>query len=307
MDPAESDLSFVLLGGSLIALFLTISVVLFVFLYQRRVMRQHLRLQVIESEHQIDLMRSMLETQENERRRIAKDLHDDIGAVLSAAKLNLDLLARRAGREEVEPEQLKEVGQVVSGAIGDLRRISHDLMPPALEAEGLEVALQVFLHKIEVATGIKTRFSFLAGREKGGLSAGNPEVNSGQRLGSTLKEFGLGREKSLSVYRMVQELTNNSLKHSGCKHIACRLQATRDFVWVEYEDDGKGFNVELARIARSSLGLKSLESRIRAMGGNWEAYSQPGAGMQVTIRIPIQKYPEPLKSGWGNLFNEDEC
>lgn len=286
MDPAESDLVYILLSGSIISLFLTISVVLFVFFYQRRVMRQRLRLQVIQSEHQAELMRSMLETQENERRRIAKDLHDDIGAVLSAAKLNLDLLGRRASRQAVEPDQLKEVGQVVSGAIGDLRRISHDLMPPALEADGLVVALQVFFNKIEQATGINCEFSLL--ERKLTIDRDEPlSLGSKGSLSSEGLDLGIPGGQSLSIYRMVQEMTNNSLKHAACQHIRCQLSPNPGGLEIVYGDDGKGFDTVLAKQARASLGLKSLESRVGALNGSLGMESQPGAGMEVRIQVPI--------------------
>lgn len=263
MNRGETDLIAIFMTSAAVFLLLSVIIILFVFFYQRRVMRQKMQLLDVERAHQSELMRAVLETQEQERRRVAKDLHDEIGAVLSAVKLNIDLLARRAGKAELAPADFGGLGEAVGEAIADVRRISRDLMPPAVEREQLPGALELFAEKVRTAAG--KRFEL----------AVEGEVRE------------MTPDRRLQAYRIVQELTNNSLKHAECDVLRLELRYEGEALEIKYKDDGRGFDYDVEKENLKSLGLKNLESRTGALGGELWLQSAAGQGMQATIRIPI--------------------
>ena len=242
---------------------LVAGIVVFIVAYQRKVMGQKFEIQENETRHQKELLSAALQTQELERARIAKDLHDEIGAMLSAVKMNVNLVGRRLKKNGVEEDPLVESRSMLDEAIVGVRRISHDLMPPALENLGLPAALEEFGKKVEKTTGL--RFSLQ-------LSRSLPKLD---------------KETRLTLFRLVQEMTNNTLKHAEATVLELNITARAQTLHLTFSDNGKGFEVETARRSPSSLGLKSLESRTNFLKGNLEITSTPGTGTTINITTPL--------------------
>lgn len=259
--PPEIDLSLVLVGiiGMLL---LAVALVVFFIIYQRRLLRQQNELRDKEREHQRLLLAAAVEVQENERRRIAGDLHDDIGSLLSAARLYLKQLDPNAKAEEhaeIKEETINIVGQIIQNT----RRITHDLMPSELEKFGLSAAAEDLCDRLNKTGEIKVHFN------------------------STLSQR-LSAKREVALYRVIQELVNNTLKHAGADQINLEIGMQRDQFLLRYADDGKGFDTSITKQrGGAGLGLKNIESRISLIDGKLDFQSQPGQGLQVNIHLPL--------------------
>jgi len=247
--------------STLIMLTLVGFIIFFVMVYHRRLTNQRLLLLEKESEHQQNLLAASIETQEIERQRIARDLHDEIGAMLSAVKMKVSLTKRKAKDDDILSPLLTETSDLLTDSIQNVRRISHALLPPLLETFGLGAALKSLVEKSQSEGG-----PVIAYRTEG----------TGERLGPQV-EMGL--------YRVALEVLNNAIKHAQARHIFMRLLREPERTVLEIKDDGIGFDFSTQKAASSGLGLKNIESRVRTIGGEWEFHSEVGQGTLVKISL----------------------
>lgn len=200
----------------------------------------------------------MTRTQEAERKRFAEDLHDGLGANLSMLKLYLNML----DDPKVPVTELRQRSEsLLTDSLDDLRRLIHDLSPRTLASIGLVNALQNLVDRIN-ATG-KLIITY-------------------QATGFTEP---LEHSLEIHLYRMVQELLQNALKHAQASHLSLILAQTSDRICLTYSDNGIGFNV--AEATTRSNGLQNLQHRAQLLGGQYDVTSQPGQGTQVRIDIPV--------------------
>jgi signal transduction histidine kinase len=196
--------------------------------------------------------------QENERKRIAADLHDSLGPLLSAVKLNINSI-------DIQPHDkavLDKAGRSLDEIIGSLRQISYDLLPNTLERKGLADAVQDFIGHINYKQ--KTNIQLYV-----------------------VKEIRVPKEKEIHVFRMLQEIVHNTIKHAGAKNLQIGLSEESGHLLVLTKDDGKGFDVEKVKKGTSGLGLKSLESRCEVLNGILTMESKAGQGTDYFIKIPL--------------------
>lgn len=236
---------------------LALTVVVFFIVYQRRLLSQQKKHQQIVAAYQKELLRAVINGQENERSRLAKDLHDEIGAMLTTIKLYASQI------DQVGPgETLREIKEKTTGmldeTIQNTRRITHDLSPVILKKFGFADALGSICKKLN--------------------ESGKIEVN----LTQTEIER-LPYEKELALYRISQELINNTLKHAEASQITISLRAMQDHLQMIYEDNGIGFRVEDVRQI-SGLGLKNIESRLNLVEGK-VSYLPANKGVKIKIEI----------------------
>ncbi|MEL6391412.1 MAG: sensor histidine kinase [Bacteroidota bacterium] len=252
----------VLLGGIITMLLLAFSLVIFFVLYQRRLFEQQNKIIDQERSHQRELLSAAVEIQESERRRIASDLHDDIGSLLSAARLYLKQLPV----EEAEGEEIKsETLNIVSRTIRNTRRITHDLLPSELEKFGLSAAVEDLCQRLDRTDQLSVKFhSDLIHR--------------------------LTDPCEIALFRVVQELANNTLKHAEATEIKVELTTQGDDFILRYTDNGKGFDQEITTVrGGSGLGLRNIESRISLIDGTLYYETSSGAGLKVVITLPLTK------------------
>lgn len=252
-----------LLTGILAMLGLAFTLVMFFFKYQKTLLQKQMQNQKLKLQHQEELMFATFEVQEEERERIARDLHDEVGAKLSVLYLNLYQLEKGQISGEGANEVIKEMHNLVNNTIATTRRISHDLMPPTLENFGLSVALTELGESIQ----------------KGGKINVNVEVE---------EETALKHNKiaDLHLFRVVQELINNSLKHSEADTISIKLIVDENSLKLDYKDNGKGFDLD-ANAHKKGLGMKNLENRLNMIKATFEVFSAPGQGMCVQVKREI--------------------
>ncbi|KUG09642.1 sensor histidine kinase [Solirubrum puertoriconensis] len=244
---------------------LTLGIVGFVLRYQRRLLLQQEELRQQREQAQSQALEAALLAQEDERRRIAADLHDAVGTMLSIVKLHLSAMP--------ESSATSEMSAMLDQAISEVRRISRNLLPAVLEKFGLSFALETLSRAVP----------------EGGPRVVLQQVGEPKRMPA---------HHELAVYRVVQELIGNGLKHAQANEIVVRLQFGPDRLGIEYSDDGVGFNLAAADAqptpeARSGLGLTNLRSRVVVLRGILRHESAPGAGTRVWISFPATYLPTP--------------
>ncbi len=259
----ELSNQWVILIGTLVVTILVVFIFLFLILYQRRVLRYQADLQRLESEKQQALTRAVLETQEGERRRLAVDLHDSVGQVLSAVKMNMSRLEKQQARlanppDDAYQEMFGATQGMVNDSIGEIRNIIRNILPPVLRDFGLVAAVRDLCEKIQTNTGIAVQFSY----------DGEP--------------FRAKPESEVMLYRVVQELFNNALKHAQASELTVSLVRRGEQLTLTFSDNGVGFD---SKKVANGLGLRGMESRIQLLKGELRLDACPGEGTCTTIRV----------------------
>ena len=217
--------------------------------------RRQVYLEVINN-HQQKLIQSEVEALEHDRRRIAKDLHDGVGTALTSVKwIVQDAIQHKPMDQELA---LKTINENFNEIILEIKRIIYDLNPPALERYGLEVGLKNFIDRINEQTDIKARFDYFG---KGEVA---PKI-------------------SISVYRIVQELINNTIKHSKATEIKIHVNQFEDFINVMYEDNGIGMTDGHSE----GFGRHNIESRVQTLKGNM-SFESNEMGTFYNFDIPFK-------------------
>ncbi len=233
---------------------------------------QHEQLQI--------LSRRLVEVQEAERRTIARDLHDEVGQVLTGLSLALELVARQPA--EHAPARLEHTQRLVNELIVRVRDMSMQLRPPMLDDLGLLPALLWYFERFREQTGIQVHF------KRTGLE---------QRFSGDIE---------ITVYRMVQEALINAANYAGVNEVHVRLLVGRKHLDVQIEDQGRGFDAQEALHNPATSGLSGMRERTRLLGGDLQIDSEPGRGSCLTVYLPLlatdggSPYPVPPASGAGH-------
>lgn len=206
------------------------------------------------NEHQQKLIQSEISTIERERNRIARELHDGVGTNLSAIKMSVRQLLHQ--HREPLADDIEDQFQV---AIGELKNIIYDLTPPSLERYGLFTAIKNYVNKIGKNIPIAIKI---------------------ETFGNEINNF----ELNIIVFRILQELLSNSIKHSQAENIYIHLSSFDDLLNIIYEDDGVGFTYDPVQ---SGLGLNNIESRIRSLKGTFK-FDSGNFGVSYNIDIPLK-------------------
>lgn len=207
-------------------------------------------------------MEAIIKSQENERERIGKELHDRIGSLLATVKLQFANLKQHISSSEDYEQRQKSAFVLLDEAMMEVRRISHDLASGLLADYGLAKSLE------ELQT----------------------TVNSIQGLQMDLHLYGLEvrlpGQLEIAMYRIVQELLSNVIRHSGANHIALSITRHEQLLSLSFEDNGKGFEL---RHGQEGIGLKNIKERLAAFGGELHIDSQVGRGSTFIIEVSTQK------------------
>jgi len=196
---------------------------------------------------------------ENERKRIAGDLHDSLGPLLSAVKLNISSVEIHHDEDRIV---LEKTARYLDEIIGSMRRISHDLLPMTLERKGLVEAIREFINQVNLKQSINIQLYLV-------------------------KEIVVPKDKEIHIFRMIQEIVHNTLKHAQAGNLQIGLSEEGGHLLFLAKDDGKGFDKEKALAGSQGLGLRSLESRCEILNGILSLESRPGSGTNYFIKIPV--------------------
>lgn len=212
------------------------------------------------AKRQTELLRAIVETQEKERGRIAMDMHDELGPLLSAVKLHVGSL-RNSLPVEMNTT-LVDTQDLLDDAIGEIRQIIRDLVPRNIDQKGLHGVLKDMKQHFETFTPVKVDL----------------------HLNNSEERFSLQSE--INIYRIIQEIVNNATKHSETEQVTISLYEDKEQLKIEVVDTGKGFNN--SKVSEGS-GLKNIETRIKLNNGEYEVKSIPGSGTSYYISFEKKK------------------
>ncbi|MCZ8332403.1 MAG: sensor histidine kinase [Flavobacterium sp.] len=238
--------------------FVSLSLVLILFFYysRKKIIKHEVDKKNLEIQHQKEMIEAMITTQENERERIARDLHDEISSKLNVISLNSHLLKT----PELSPNEIAEITEniadLTSKVLESSRRIAHDLFPPVFEKFGLEAGIEELIEET--------------------ISTGKFEID----FKNTIEFNQLSSEIQLSIFRILQELLNNTLKYANASEVQISfhyLNGNRQFV---YQDNGIGFD---RSNHTKGMGLINIESRIGVMQGEFSMETNKNQGFKIEI------------------------
>lgn len=222
------------------------------------------------------LARAVWTVQEEERRRLARELHDGIGQTLTALKNHLERLAGKAGEDgSLFAEDLRAAAGMAGGAVHDTRELSRLLRPPVLDDLGLAPALTWLVRTLEKRTGLAVELTVA-----GDLAASGEVEHDGR--GDRLEP-----EIETLVFRVVQEALTNTLKHSGARRAQVTVESDLAAVRVRIADPGTGFDPDATLDGTASgVGLGGMRDRVELFGGRLELSSAPGEGTEIVLVVP---------------------
>lgn len=231
--------------------------------YRQKQKLQQQRINELETQQQLTATEAVLKGEEQERTRMSRDLHDGLGGLLSGIKFSFQHIKQTV---QMTPENTKAFDRsldMLDSSIHELRRVAHNMMPEALMKFGLDPALKDFCNDIN-QTGI---------------------------LNVTYQSIGLEKTKidqtvAITIYRIVQELINNTLKHASAKQAIVQVTKSDHLLTVTVEDDGKGFDTT-AISNTSGTGWINIKHRVDFLKGNIDLHAEPGKGTSVLIELTI--------------------
>ena len=234
---------------------ITISIIVFIVKSRKIVFEKELKNKNLEIEFQREILEETILTREEERKRIAQDLHDDIGSKLSTISLNLFLLNSKKTKEDAKESIIANTIDINNKAIETARKIAYDLYPAVLENFGLKAALEELFLDYNNTNAVKIDFK------------------SNLRFVSTISDH------QLQIFRIIQELINNSIKHGKATQIDVSFSSQAGVNKCEYRDNGVGFDsLTLNKI--KGLGSINIDSRIKNIKGTSTLFSRPNEGFK---------------------------
>lgn len=244
-----------------IVFIIAIGVVLLTQQFRKNLYRQKLEQEELKNLHQKELLASSIQVQEQERKRIAQDLHDELGAALSITRMHLMQVEQKNNSgDEVFLTSLQNIRGLVETSLANMRRISHELMPPQLETFGLVKTLEAVALQVNRAGEISLDIN---------AEAELPELSWPVKLG---------------LYRINMELLNNTVKHAAATTITITLACEGKHLVCNYSDNGKGISGDTPG---SGLGHKGIEGRVASLGGTFAMGNNAQGGYQALIKIPL--------------------
>lgn len=260
---AMNALSFQITFGIVGMLLLTGFIVVFFVVYRRRLLQQQLYTQKMRLEYQSELLQTSILAQEAERERIATELHDSIGGLLSATKIYVSNVAQTLPSQQFQLFKDKAL-EALSENISEVRTITNDLLPQSLERLGIVTAAQNLLEKLIDLKQMQINF----------------HAN---------KDLRFRKDYEKALFRILQELINNTIKHSEAKNTSLVFYFNDDGLTVNFREDGQGFDRQAYYQQKNNngLGLKNIESRIAFLRGEFSYETAVGKGVAVQIKIPL--------------------
>ncbi|MGZ3861749.1 MAG: sensor histidine kinase [Bacteroidia bacterium] len=265
-NKAQGDIVILIVVGCLGMLILVAFIILFVLFYQKKVLAQQNEMQLAENKYQRQLLSAAIQVEEKERERIAKNIHDDLGTLLSVVKLNLSKITRNAGNKELTESLGGDNILLIDRSIQSIRGIAKDLVPPTLVKLGYIKAVNELCRHISNSGQIAISFS-------------QSDV-----------DLRLPEQAEVQLYRLTQELINNIIKHSGAKQIEIDFSRHNTSHKLVISHNGKGISSdevkELSKLDRG-LGLKSIQSRAQLINAAVFYNAPRNENANITVEIPL--------------------
>jgi len=255
----EGGIITALVYGIIFLVLLTTGLILFFHYSRKKITEKELEKVNLKLTHQKHILQATIATQEEERRRIAQDLHDAISAKLNVISLTTHVLLGHKDLDAEQKEKLSHILHVTTSTIENSRRLAHELLPPILDKFGLKVALEEFLEDVIKSASINVSYT----------------------IDDLILENG---SEELHLFRIVQELMTNSLKHGKPSKIEIVLEkSSNDEFELRFIDNGKGFDTQLLS-KKSGIGLQNIKSRVAILKCDLHIESTPKKGSSFIIK-----------------------
>jgi signal transduction histidine kinase len=246
----------------------SVCVLLIIFFLIYRTYRQNQKLQQqrlseLEKERKLAATEAVLKGEEQERTRLAKDLHDGLGGMLSGMKYSLNSMKGNVIMTPENQQAFERSMDMLDSSIMEMRRVSHNMMPEALVRFGLDTALKDYCNNINQSGALQVKY---------------------QSIG--LENENLDQTIAITIYRIIQELTNNTLKHAMATTAIVQVTKTDGHIALTVEDDGRGFDVAILKQSKG-IGWSSIQHRVDFMKGKLDIDSVPGTGTSIHIEFDI--------------------
>jgi two-component system, NarL family, sensor kinase len=225
--------------------------------YQKRLLFKQQELLKLDAQHKQELLLISIQSAETERMQLAKDMHDEIGSIFSTLSLSINRLKDEL---QLPEETIADSKKLVQSGIDSVRRISHAIVPFELELLGLQETLDNHFESISSISGIHIVF----------------------KNNANLKQ--LNKMTSLAIYRIFQELLSNCIKYAKATTVEIDIIEKDEYLVINYKDNGQGTRLIPTN---KGIGLKNIESRVLLMQGDLKFTSQPKAGFECTITLPL--------------------
>jgi signal transduction histidine kinase len=229
--------------------------------YQQKQVMQQKRITELEKEKQLAATEAVLKGEEQERTRLAKDLHDGLGGMLSGIKYSLNTMKGNLIMTPDNVQAFERSMDMLDSSIKEMRRVAHNMMPEALVKFGLDTALKDFCNDINQSGALKVNY---------------------QSIG--LNKAVIDQTTAITIYRVIQELLNNTMKHAGAANAIVQVSKTADVLSVTVEDDGKGFDTAILHRAKG-IGWSNIQNRVEFLKGKLDVNSEKGKGTSVLIEL----------------------
>ncbi len=256
----ENEMVAVVLYTSLFFMLLAVGLFVFFYLSRKRILEKELEKKDLEIQFKKDQIQAVILTQEEERKRIAQDLHDDISSKLNIVALNSHLLNRPNLTNSEIQEITKNIIDITGKALDSSRKIAHGLLPPVLEKFGLHAGVEELCSEFSSSQAVKIVYN-------------------------SKTVFNIAdNDRHLHVFRILQELMNNSLRHGKATIITILFEEFENHKKCTYTDNGIGFLVDVSK-NRKGLGMKNIESRITFLNGSLNIDSLPSNGVTINFNF----------------------
>ena len=256
----ENQVIAIVLTGVVLLLIMGVTLLLFFFFSRKKIVEKQLEKKNLEIDHQKEIIQSIIITQEEERKRIAQDLHDDISAKLNVINLNANLLKGGDLSSEEYVIVNDTILEVTDKTLESARNIAHNLLPPILEEFGLKDAVEELADSFNNSKKITIDYNLAY--PKGYLIS----------------------EQELHLFRIVQELINNSVRHGKAKNSSIDICLKNNKLLFNYTDNGVGFNMKNKK-HKKGLGIKNIESRVALLQGNYTITTAKNNGFKISITL----------------------
>ena len=231
--------------------------------YRHKQKLQQQRISELETQQQLTATEAVLKGEEQERSRLAKELHDGLGGMLSGIKYSFSTMKGNLVMTPENHQAFERSMDMLDSSIREMRRVAHNMMPEALVKFGLDTALKDFCNDINQSGALHINY---------------------QSIG--LENVEVEQTTSITIYRIVQELINNTMKHAAAKSAIVQVSKTDKAISITVEDDGKGFNTLVLEGTRG-IGWSNIQSRVEYLKGKLDVQSEPGKGTSVHIELNV--------------------